>query len=102
MMEGGSRGLGGALTVRIDVHAHYFDPEYVACLTRLGHPASATGGRPPGRPPSLDEQVAVPDAVGIDLQVLSVSLLQPYLPREADAVEAARLSNDIYADARSE
>src|SRR5207253_1318392 len=87
------------VTMRIDVHAHYFAPEYIACLRRLGDPRAESRDAVPGGPPTLAQQVEVLDAVGIDLQVLSVSLLQPYLPREADAVEAARLSNDVYADA---
>jgi 6-methylsalicylate decarboxylase len=37
------------------------------------------------------------DACGVDLQILSVSGMLPYFAREADAVDAARLANDIYA-----
>jgi 6-methylsalicylate decarboxylase len=85
--------------MRIDVHAHYFPPEYTACLQRLGDPRAESRDAVPGGPPTLAEQAAMLDAVGIDLQVLSISLLQPYLPRETDAVAAARLANDIYADA---
>ncbi len=84
--------------MRIDVHAHYFPDDYVGCLARLAHPEAGAVARVPGRPRTLDEQVGALDAVGIDLQVLSVSLLQPYLRVEADAVAAARLANDIYAD----
>jgi 6-methylsalicylate decarboxylase len=85
--------------MRIDVHAHYFPPEYTDYLRRLGDPRAESRDAVPGGPPTLDQQAAMLDAVGIDLQVLSISLLQPYLPREADAVEAARLANDVYADA---
>src|SRR5919206_358565 len=85
--------------MRIDVHAHYFAPEYIACLARLGDPRAESRDAVPGGPPTLVQQREVLETVGIDLQVLSISLLHPYLPREADAVEAARLSNDIYADA---
>jgi predicted TIM-barrel fold metal-dependent hydrolase len=85
--------------MRIDVHAHYFPDEYVASLARLGHPEAEATAQVAGRPRDLAEQVGVLEAVGIDLQVLSISLLQPYLPREAEAVAAARLANDIYADA---
>ncbi|HLH26084.1 MAG TPA: amidohydrolase family protein [Chloroflexota bacterium] len=85
--------------MRVDVHAHYFAPEYVDCLRRLGDPRAESPDAVPGGAPTLARQIEVLDTVGIDLQVLSVSLLQPYLPRAADAVEAARLSNDIYADA---
>jgi aminocarboxymuconate-semialdehyde decarboxylase len=86
--------------MRIDVHAHYFAPEYTDCLLRLHHPEAEGPGlaRAANFGITLDEQLRVMDALGIDLQVLSISLLQPYLPKQADAVEAARLSNDIYAD----
>src|SRR5207253_2930674 len=64
-----------------------------------GHPEAQAIARVAGRPRDLSEQADILDAVGIDVQVLSISLLQPYLPREDDAVAAARLANDVYADA---
>jgi predicted TIM-barrel fold metal-dependent hydrolase len=85
--------------MRIDVHAHYFPAEYIDCLARLGHSdARAAVARAPGARVTLDERVGLLDEVGIDLQVLSVVSPGPYLPRAADATEAARLANDIYAD----
>jgi predicted TIM-barrel fold metal-dependent hydrolase len=86
--------------MRIDVHAHYFPDEYLTTLARMGHPEAEATARLAGRPRDLAEQVGILDAVGIDTQVLSISLLQPYLAREADAVAAARLANDHYAAAR--
>ena len=38
------------------------------------------------------------DMGGVDMQILSVSSQLPYLEREGDAVDAARLGNDIYAE----
>jgi predicted TIM-barrel fold metal-dependent hydrolase len=57
-----------------------------------------SAGRSPGARVTLDERIGLLDEVGIDLQVLSVVSPGPYLPRAADATEAARLANDIYAD----
>lgn len=37
------------------------------------------------------------DACGVDLQILSVSGQLPYFEKESDAVDAARLANDLYA-----
>jgi len=85
--------------MRIDVHAHYYPDDYVAALARLDHPQAETVAGMAGLPRSLDEQVGVLDSVGIDVQVLSVSQLHPYLPNVTDAVAAARLANDIFADA---
>jgi aminocarboxymuconate-semialdehyde decarboxylase len=86
--------------MRIDVHAHYFPTEYTDCLARLHHPDAEGDGlaRAATFGITLDEQLRVMDSLSIDVQVLSISLLHPYLPREADAVEAARLGNDLYAD----
>src|SRR3982751_4183269 len=85
--------------MRIDVHAHYFPPEYLAALSRLaGRELEAEHRLAGGRPP-LDERADLLAEIGVDLQVLSTGQRQPYLPREADAVAAARLANDLYADA---
>lgn len=85
--------------MRIDVHAHYFHREYLDALARRGGEAIvAHTARAPGRDMSLDDIIALQDEAGVDLQVLSPSASQPYLPHEADAVAAARVCNDIYAD----
>jgi 6-methylsalicylate decarboxylase len=85
--------------MRIDVHAHYFHPEYLACLERhVGPGATAHTGRAPGLRLSVEEIVELQDEAGVDVQVLSPSASQPYAETEADGVAAARLCNDIYAD----
>jgi 6-methylsalicylate decarboxylase len=84
--------------MRIDVHAHHFPADYVELVRRLGGQFSANAHNLPGARLPLDERVDLLAEVGIDLQVLSVSQHQPYFPREADAVAAARLANDIYVD----
>jgi predicted TIM-barrel fold metal-dependent hydrolase len=84
--------------VRIDVHAHYFPTEYVDLLDRLGGPTSETALRLPSGRMGLDERVDLLTEVGIDMQVLSFGQRQPYLARQEDAVAAARLANDLYAD----
>ena len=85
--------------MRIDVHAHYFPPEYLDALSRLSGGAGEGAHRlPSGRLP-LDERADLLDEVGIDVQVLSKGQRQPYLPCEADATAAARLANYLYADA---
>ncbi|HEY7067615.1 MAG TPA: amidohydrolase family protein [Chloroflexota bacterium] len=86
--------------MRIDVHAHYFPQEYVDCIARVVNPAvGPTTERAPGAGIDLDERLALMDSAGIDMQVLSASLLHPNAPNEGDAVAAARLGNDLYADA---
>src|SRR5215207_1945892 len=95
-----ARGPRGERQMRIDVHAHYFPDEYIDALTRLGH----KGARPavvraPGQHVTLAERADLLKEHQVDVQVLSVASPGPYLRTEADAVEAARLGNDIYADA---
>ncbi len=84
--------------MRIDVHAHYFPAEYLDCLVRAGHPdaravvlRAGAGYLPPA------ERIAILDALGVDVQVRSVAAAMPYLAREVDAVEAARVGNDAFA-----
>src|SRR5581483_11081593 len=56
------------LSMRIDVHAHYFPPEYLALLSRLAGGAAETEHRvPAGRLP-LDERADLLTEVGIDRQ----------------------------------
>jgi aminocarboxymuconate-semialdehyde decarboxylase len=78
--------------MRIDVHGHYLEAEYVS---RVGG-ASANDLAIKLQGP-IDERVGMLDEAGVDLQVLSLGSNQPYLEREQDAVAAARLANDIYA-----
>jgi predicted TIM-barrel fold metal-dependent hydrolase len=85
--------------MRIDVHAHYFPPEYVDCIARVVDPAVRVAtARAPAAHLDLDERLALMDSASIDLQVLSVSLLHPYAADPGDAIAAARLGNDLYAD----
>jgi predicted TIM-barrel fold metal-dependent hydrolase len=84
--------------MNIDVHAHHFPPDYIELVRRHGGQYSQSASTLPGARLPLDERVDLLTEVGIDLQVLSVSQHQPYLEREADAVAAARLANDVYAD----
>ncbi len=85
--------------MRIDVHAHYFHPEYLDCIKRLvGGSAGAHAARAPGVNMTPADIVGLLDEAGVDLAVLSPSASQPYAETEANAATAARLCNDIYAD----
>jgi 6-methylsalicylate decarboxylase len=85
--------------MRIDVHAHYFPQEYVDCIARVVDPSVArTTAGAPGAAIDIEERLALMDSAGIDLQVLSASLLHPNAPDAGDAKAAARLGNDLYAD----
>jgi 6-methylsalicylate decarboxylase len=87
--------------MRIDVHAHYFPLEYIDRLDRYGA-SHVTGlirkmNLASADFSGLEDHFLNMDRAGVDLQILSISGQLPYFARESDAVDAARLANDIYA-----
>jgi aminocarboxymuconate-semialdehyde decarboxylase len=87
--------------VRIDVHAHYFPLEYLDRLDLYGG-SYVTGLIRRMKLASADfsglqDHLRHMDRSQVDVQVLSVSGQLPYFAKEADAVNAAKLGNDIYA-----
>ncbi len=87
--------------MRIDVHAHYFPVEYLDRLDRYGRSQTTAFFRKANLAfegfSGLDAHFRNMDLAKVDLQVLSVSGQLPYFANENDAVDAARLGNDIYA-----
>lgn len=83
----------------IDVHCHYYPERYTDFLTRLS-------GRPQPRFPypttdaadQLAARLELMDQAAVNLQVLCPSTGYPYFERESEAVEAARLCNDSFAE----
>jgi len=87
--------------VRIDVHAHYFPLEYLDRLDLYGG-SHVTGlirrmKLDSAHFSGLEDHFHNMDRSKVDMQVLSVSGQLPYFAKENDAVDAARLGNDIYA-----
>ncbi|HEY5350774.1 MAG TPA: amidohydrolase family protein [Candidatus Lustribacter sp.] len=87
--------------MRLDVHAHYFSPEYLGLLERLGtDPKTLEPGHRllhPTREADFTERFAAMDRARIDKQILSVSGVSPYSLEEKNAIEGARFVNDLYA-----
>jgi aminocarboxymuconate-semialdehyde decarboxylase len=87
--------------VRIDIHAHYFPSEYLDRLDRYG--ASRVTGLIRKVKlgfadfSGLEDHFRNMDRSKVDMQILSVSGQLLYFAKESDAVDAARLGNDIYA-----
>lgn len=98
--------------MRIDVHNHFFPPEYLRLLEERGHGVRVRTDRQDRRyleeggtrlatltPPmtSLDDRLAMMDEEGIDIQVISLTSPNVYCFDAADAVAAARMVNDEFA-----
>ncbi|MEV7007519.1 amidohydrolase family protein [Streptosporangium sp. NPDC051022] len=86
--------------MRIDVHAHYFPTEYLDLLERYGSKDTAVArglcaGDDEG---DIDKRLRMMDDAGVDMQILSATPQLPTFTDEANAVEAARMANDMYAD----
>lgn len=77
----------------VDVHAHYYPVPYLERIGRADIPPLAAA---PLGDQGIDERLRLLDRLGIELQVLSVSQAQPYLPEAADAAEAAAMANDLF------
>ena len=85
--------------MRIDIHAHYYPTGYLDLLERKGSQSArmVRGLGAGSEPVEMEDRLRMMDDAGIDLQVLSAGQLVPYFETEADAVEAARLANDLFA-----
>ena len=83
--------------MKIDVHAHYFPARYNQIAARR----SARDGQDMGAgdgPGQVETRLADMDAAGVQMQILSTAARGPYFPAAGDAVEAARVANDTYAE----
>ena len=99
--------------VVIDVHAHILVPEimkftYERSLFAQGVAERGVGGRPEGVPEPLLARMTEPplrikdmDAAGVDIQVISPSILQQctYWAEPDEALRMERLGNDRVAEA---
>src|SRR5437867_1909205 len=89
----------------VDVHAHYFPKAYNDLLGRIGgrslpEAARALTARPRRNAEAAEiaRRLGRMDDAGVRMQVLSPAASPPYAEKEADAVAAARLINDAYAE----
>lgn len=87
--------------MRIDVHAHLWTDEYLDVVAGYGRTDTNTQrgmGAGDGKA-EIEKRFALMDAAGIDMQILSVSPQVPHFADKTQAVTAARLANDLYAEA---
>jgi 6-methylsalicylate decarboxylase len=88
------------MAMRIDVHAHYYPHRYVDALTRCEFPGvdvlrRLQSGDAQG---DLDERLGIMDSAGVGMQVLSAGAHGPYFGKATDAIDAAKIANDTYAE----
>lgn len=86
--------------MRIDVHAHYYPQTYIELMGRLGAELSQVVGTQlaGSGQHEIAARLEMMDKAGVTMQVMSVSATHPYFPKEKEAVDAAHLANDLYAD----
>jgi aminocarboxymuconate-semialdehyde decarboxylase len=93
----------------IDIHAHFYPQRYLEPVRAIVRSDNTVWGRHASfllenriavNPAMWDIQahLDVMDSGGVTTQVLSLPIPQAHLEREADAVEAARITNDAIAD----
>ena len=78
----------------IDVHAHQFPQNYIDPIARRGRQPLGLGAD--GQ--TMEERLQLMDEAKVDVQVLSPANLVPYFESEAEAIQAAKILNDGYAD----
>jgi predicted TIM-barrel fold metal-dependent hydrolase len=87
------------ILVRIDVHAHLWTDEYLDLAESYGRDTSVHRGLGAGGDTKeVEARFALMQSAGVDRQVLSVSPLVPHFADAEQAVHAARMANDQYAE----
>ncbi len=84
----------------IDFHAHYYPTKYIDFMQRLGSQAAngAKELRAGEEQKELDLRFQLMDAANVHKQILSMGAVTPYFEDKDQAVEAAKMANDLYAD----
>lgn len=81
----------------VDVHAHVFPVEYMRRIEELGGALPRLDATPLASLPTAG-RLEMMDAVGVDVQVLSVGVLQPYYEDERTGVDLAKQANEIFVN----
>ena len=93
----------------VDMHAHFYPRDYLTLLSRVIDGDMSAWGRAVERlqttrhtvdPNMFDISAHIDrmDKMGLEMEVLSLSIPHVYFEDEADSVEGARIVNDVLAD----
>ena len=93
----------------VDIHSHFYPKAYLDMLSRIVTSESSTWARAvqqvqkllilrEPRMVDISAHIDDMDRLGVDMQVLSLSIPHAYFDDEADSVEACRIVNDALAD----
>ena len=85
---------------RVDAHAHVWTKEYLDLVESYGKTDTSVQrdkGAGPGDA-EMEKRFALMEAVKVDMQVLSVCPQAPHFEDKTQAVTAARMINDLYAE----
>jgi len=95
--------------MNIDVHAHFYPPEYLTEIVKLGEKSShpwdkgwhhQIAGKVLKTPKmwAVDERLEDMDKAGVDIQVLSVSTPNVYFEDGEASLQLAQIANDTYSE----
>jgi aminocarboxymuconate-semialdehyde decarboxylase len=92
--------------VKIDLHAHIYPKAYLDAVSGLRERDAAFARRTPMVPGALgdarfwsvERRLADLERVGVDVQVLSLSIPNAYLPDEGASVALCQMANDMFLE----
>ena len=84
----------------IDTHAHYFPTEYLDKLEACGSDFTpiARGLGAGNADGEIEKRIELMQSAGVDQQLLSATPQLPTFDKLSDAVDSAKLANDLYAE----
>ncbi len=103
LLAGGKLGAQAKKGMRIDIHAHLWNDEYLDLCQSYGNVDTGTQrnkGAGMGQE-EIEKRFALMDANGVDMQILDICPQAPHFENKEHAVNAARMANDLYAEAVS-
>src|SRR6202051_2602140 len=103
LLPGARLGAQAKKGMRIDIHAHLWTDDYLDLCQSYGNVDTGTQrnkGAGMGQA-EMDKRFALMEANGVEMQILDICPQAPHFDNKEHAVNAARMANDLYAEAVS-